>query len=136
MSLENMFESIKSLRGTASADAVFGKPQQVEGKVLIPVAAVTEGFGMGFGQDTAKESGHEPAPTAQDKQGGAGGRARSRPVALVEVTPEATVIKSVVDETTVALASLALIGWIVFWITATIRSVFAGHHQQKGIDQV
>jgi uncharacterized spore protein YtfJ len=131
-----MFASIESLRGTASADAVFGEPQQVEGKVLIPVAAVADGFGMGFGQDAASESGDEPAPPAQDRQGGAGGGAKSRPVALIEVTPEETVVKPVVDETKVALASLALIGWIVFWVAATVRSVFAGHCRQKGTDQV
>jgi uncharacterized spore protein YtfJ len=132
MSLESMFESIESLRGTASADAVLGEPQQVEGKVLISVASVTEGFGIGFGQDTALESGDDPSPPAEDRHSGAGGRARSHPVALVEVTRDATIIKPVIDETKVALASLALIGWIVFWITATVRSVFAGHHQQKG----
>jgi len=55
--------------------------------------------------------------------GGSGGMS-VRPVAVVEVTPESTVVKSVVDEQKLALAGALLIGWAVFWVTRTLVKIF------------
>ena len=52
MSLEKMFASIDNLRDTASVSAAFGEPQKVEDKIIIPVAEIGLGFGLGFGQGT------------------------------------------------------------------------------------
>jgi len=122
-----MFEVVENLRQTASADAAFGEPQEVEGRVLIPVAEVGIGFGLGFGQGTSSEGKEEsdvPEGGGGGEGGGAGGGAKSRPVAVIEVTPEETVIKPIVDESKISLAGVLLVGWIVFWLTATVRAVF------------
>jgi uncharacterized spore protein YtfJ len=121
-----MFDVVENLRDTAAADAAFGKPQEVEGRVLVPVAAVNVGFGMGFGQGTDVEDEEDEAPSTLDQGGGAGGGARSRPVAVIEVTPEGMVVKPIIDEGKVALAGILLVGWCVLWLMATIRGVF-GH---------
>jgi hypothetical protein len=47
---------------------------------------------------------------------------------VIEVTAEDTTIKPIVDETKIALAGLVLGAWIVFWVMATVRSVFGRHH--------
>jgi hypothetical protein len=43
---------------------------------------------------------------------------------VIEVTPEATVIRPIVDEGKVLLASVALMAWIVFWLGLTLRAIF------------
>ena len=144
MSLDRMFTTVEGLRETAAVNAAFGEPQEVEGRILIPVAEVHRGFGMGFGEGTTGEGttgegtigegttgegttgegeqeGEQPPGS---EGGGAGGGAGARPIAVIEVTPAETVVKPIVDETKVALAGIALIGWIAFWVSATLRSIF------------
>lgn len=138
MSLERMFDVVEGLRETASADAAFGEPQEAEGRVFIPVAAVGTGFGMGFGQGTAGageeegEEGQAAEEAAEDEGGlpsgeggGAGGKAHSRPVAVIEVTPEETIIRPIIDESKVALAGVMLVGWVLFCMMVTLRAIFA-----------
>jgi uncharacterized spore protein YtfJ len=126
MSLEKIFDVVDKLRSTASADAAFGEPQQVEGRVLIPVACVATGLGVGFGQETPELGQEAQAPRDAEAPGGGGGGggARSRPVAVIEVTDSETIVRPIVDETIVALAGIALAGWTVFCLLVTIRAVF------------
>ncbi len=143
MSLDRMFEVLEGLRETTSADVAFGQPQEVEGRVLIPVASVATGFGVGFGRGVAEEEdeesemsrGKEEADALEAEKaaegGGAGGGAGARPVAVIEVTPEKTVIRPIVDESKVALAGIMLGGWVVFWLLATIRAVFG--RKRRGV---
>lgn len=137
MSLERMFELLEGLRQTATADAAFGQPKEAEGRVIIPVSAVGTGFGLGFGRGMPEDEPEresevpwdmEEAPEGGDEGaaegGGGGGGARSHPVAVIEVTPERTIVRALVDETRVAIAGIALAGWVIFWLLATIRAVF------------
>ncbi len=125
MALDRMFEVVENLRETATADAVFGQPQEVGGRVLIPVAEVGTGFGMGFGQGPAGAREEDDEAPAEGEGGGAGGGAKARPIAVIEVTPEGTQIRSIQDETKVALAGIAMVAWVVFCVTVTIRRIFA-----------
>jgi uncharacterized spore protein YtfJ len=135
MSLEKLFEVVNGLRDKASADAAFGEPREVEGRVLIPVASVATGLGMGFGSgmpadqveaeapDEAEEA-EMPGEPEMPEGGGGGGGARSRPVAVIEVTETETIVRPIVDETPVALAGIALAGWTVLCLSVVIRRVF------------
>ena len=136
MSLERMFGLVEGLRETATADAVFGEAQEVEGRILIPVAAVGTGFGIGFShridpeaeeapEGSLAEEGQESTGDRSGEGGGARGGSGSRPVAVIEVSSEDTVIRPIVDEGKIALAGIALLAWIVFWLTATVRAVLA-----------
>jgi uncharacterized spore protein YtfJ len=142
MSLEKIFDVVDKLHSTASADAAFGAPQEVEGRVLIPVACVATGLGVGFGsgipedemQDKApQDAGATATPGEQEgsEGGGGGGGARSRPVAVIEVTESETIVRPIVDETVVALAGIALAGWTVFCLLVTLRAVFGKKPQGK-----
>jgi uncharacterized spore protein YtfJ len=121
-----MFRVVEGLKGAASVDAAFGEPQTVEGKIVVPVAATGRGFGLSFCEPVA-DGGVDEAPSEeQDRARGCG---RARPVAVIEVTSEETVIRPIVDETKVFVAGIALMGWILFWLAATVRSVFAGRRR-------
>ena len=138
MSLERMFGVLDGLRQTAMADAAFGQPREVEGRVIIPVSAVGTGFGLGFGRGMPQpeeqesevpwdmEGTQEGGHSESGEGGGGGGRARSYPVAVIEVTPEGITVRPIQDETRVAVAGILLVGWFVFWLLATVRAVF-GH---------
>ncbi|MBN1640646.1 MAG: hypothetical protein JXA09_05365 [Anaerolineae bacterium] len=128
MALDRMFASIENLRGTASAGATFGDPEEVEGRVLIPVASVSTGFGVGFGQSPIPDLAEgQEQETPSNAGGGAGGRAKARPVAVIEVSAEGTTIRPIVDETRVALAGIGMVAWVIFWIGATLRALFGRH---------
>jgi len=127
MSLERMFDTLEGLRSTASVDAAFGKPQETEGRTMIPVSSVQLGMGLGFGQGVVEEGYTEHEQTADQSPTGAGGGggAGARPIAMIEVTADQTIIHPIVDETKVALAGIALGAWIIFLLLVTIRRVFA-----------
>lgn len=123
MSLEKMFTAIDDLGQVASANAILGKPQTLENKTLIPVAAVSKGFALSFEQ-AAPASQAEPGEPAVEHDDSIGGLAASRPVAVIEISDDNIVIRPITDETKVGLAGIALFAWIVFWVGATIQSVF------------
>jgi len=118
-----MFTAIDDLGQVASADAILGEPQTVEDKTLIPVAAVSKGFGLSFEQQ-APDLDKEPDESTTEHDDSVGGLAASRPVAVIEVSQDDIVIRPITDETKVGIAGIALFAWVVFWIGATIRSVF------------
>jgi uncharacterized spore protein YtfJ len=127
MSLERMFETLEGLRSSASVDAAFGKPKETEGRTMIPVSSVQVGMGMGFGRGITEESiADERASDEVPPDSGGGGGAVARPIAMIEVTADQTIIHPIVDETKVALAGIALGAWIIFLLLVTIRRVFAG----------
>jgi uncharacterized spore protein YtfJ len=85
MSLSRLFTSwIEPLQRAASVKAVFGDPIETQGRTIIPVARVSFGFGAG----ESKPEGDEDDANA--KPGGGGGGATSRPLGVLEVTPERT----------------------------------------------
>ena len=125
MSLERMFETLEGLRSTASVDAAFGKPQETNGRTLIPVSSVQLGMGIGFGQGVSEESiDQEQAADEPPGGGGGGGGAGARPIAMVEVTADQTIIHPIIDETKVALAGIALGAWVFLLLTLTLRAIF------------
>jgi uncharacterized spore protein YtfJ len=114
--IQRLLDALTDLRKKANVNAVFGKPVSADGRTVIPVAEVAYDFEMGVEEEVV-ESGTEGG------SGGSGGMS-VRPVAVVEVTPESTVVKSVVDEQKLALAGALLIGWAVFWVTRTLVKIF------------
>ena len=122
MSLEKMFTAIDDLGQVASANAILGEPQTVEGKTLIPVAAVSKGFALSFEQEASQED--ESNESAAEHDDNVGGLAASRPVAVLELSDDNIVVRPITDETKVSIAGIALFAWVVFWVGATIRSVF------------
>jgi uncharacterized spore protein YtfJ len=131
MSLERMFDTLEGLRGSASVDAAFGKPQEAEGRTLIPVSSVQVSMGMGFGQGVTEEKiADERASDETPAGGGGGGGAGARPIAMIEVTADRTIVHSIVDETKVALAGIALGAWMFLALYLTLRAIFGSDETQ------
>ncbi|MCK4449322.1 MAG: hypothetical protein KAX26_01895, partial [Anaerolineae bacterium] len=88
-------------------------------------AEIGYGFAMGFGQGpTAEEETAEKAAEETGGGGGAGGGVKARPLAIVEVTPEGTWVKPIVDEQKVTLAGAMLAGWAVFCLARALVKIF------------
>jgi len=117
--LQRLFDMVEALQRRANVNAAFGRPVAAEGRTLIPVAEVAYGFGLGFG--TAGEGEEQEAEGGAGGGGGAG--VRTRPLAVIEVTPEATRVEPLVDEGKIALAGVLLVGWIVFWVARALMHI-------------
>ena len=117
--------NISRVAEVAHANVVVGPVQQVEGRLIVPLASVSAGYGFGGGWGTSlgPDPGEHGAPSSNGGGGGGGGGggAKARPVATLELTATEFRVHQVVDSTRITLASLILAAWTVFWITRTIR---------------
>ena len=120
-------DTVGRIPSIANADAVVGPVQTENGRIAIPLASISAGFGVGMGaghgEGGAGDEDGPPAPRGgSGGGGGGGGGATARPVAVVEMTEDELHVHQVVDSTRIAVASLALAGWCVFWVARTIRA--------------
>jgi|DewCreStandDraft_5_1066085.scaffolds.fasta_scaffold15121_3 uncharacterized spore protein YtfJ len=117
MDLRELWSRLEATPAAASVRTVFGEPVRVGDRVIIPVAQVCGGVGLGFGQRPA--AGAEGGPSAQG--GGGGGGFTARPLAVVVATPERVEVQPVLDLTRLAVVGMLLLAWNVFWISRTVR---------------
>ncbi len=138
--MKSLLEMMEKLPSEVNVDAVFGSPQEYDGRVLIPVAEITYGYGVGFGSaegvDTAPECTCDACDCSevdetetQDKSGhavggGGGIGAKARPIAYIEVGPEGVRVNSIEDEKKIALAGILLVAWTVGWIGLVLKTIF------------
>jgi len=130
MELNRLFDTVDRVRESATVEAVFGPPTKVEGKTIIPIGRMAYGFGLGFGQGTmpttptseATES--DESDVAGGSGGGGGGGLSVRPLAVLEVTPEATTVNPVVDDEKIATMTLYVVAWSVFCLARALVKMF------------
>ena len=123
--IQTLLDSFADLREKANVNACFGEPVTVEGRTVIPVAEVGYGFGLGVGHGPAVKAEAPEGETSEEAGGGGGGGgAKARPIAVVEVTPEGTQVKPVIDEQKVALAGMLFAGWAVFCLARALVKIF------------
>jgi uncharacterized spore protein YtfJ len=131
--MQELFEKFESVTDKANVDAVFGKPEKVGERTLIPVAEVAYGWGMGMGEaphvavDVEMESececeGDCDCESEKAKGGGGGAGAKVRPLAYIEVGPEGAKVEAIIDEQKVALAGILLTAWIMGWVGLLIKT--------------
>lgn len=134
--MKNLLELMEKVPDEVSVDAAFGKPEEYEGRILIPVAEVMYGYGVGFGSAEGQQAAcceEEGSPVSEEEQaehppaygGGGGIGAKARPIAYIEVTSEGTKVKAIVDEQKVALAGIFLSIWAVGWIGLVLKTIFS-----------
>jgi uncharacterized spore protein YtfJ len=114
--IQKLLDALADLRKKANVDAVFGKPVAAEGRTVIPVAEVAYAFEVGAEEEAVADS--------TESEGGGSGGMDVRPIAVVEVTPENTWVKPIIDEQKLAFAGALLIGWAVFWIAKALVGIF------------
>jgi len=125
--IQTLLESFADLREKANVNACFGEPVATEGRIVIPVAEVAYGFGLGIGHGPVagpEAEGEEALEKAKGSGGGGASGVRARPLAIVEVTPEGTWVKPIINEQKVALAGVLLIGWTVFCLARALVKIF------------
>jgi uncharacterized spore protein YtfJ len=144
--METLLELMEKLPSEVNVDAAFGEPEKYDDRVLIPVAEITYGYGVGFGtmagyydtesggetrEETDESAGETVADesaegqTGQGMGGGGGIGAKARPIAYIEIGPDGTHVKSIVDEQKVALAGILLSAWAVTWIGLVLKTLFS-----------
>lgn len=133
--LQEFLQKITSIPEQANVDMVFGEPQELGDRTLIPVAEVSYGYGAGFG--TAPEPGKMRACCEEDKAdpestpkmaetaggGGGGGGSKARPIAYIEIDAEGTRIVPILDEKKIALAGILMVAWIFGWIGLVLKTL-------------
>ena len=100
---------VDRLRGTANVNAVFGEPRVVNGRTIIPVAAVSYSFGAGGG--TGKQPAGSDGQGSEGSGGGGAGMVSAKPVAVIEITEDRTRVVPVVDLN--RLAFLGIVGLFI-----------------------
>ena len=74
----------------------FGRPVEVKGRTVIPVASVRTAGGYGFGGE----------PRGSERSGGGGGALDARPVGFIEIGPDGTRFEPI-DDGRAALRTIA-----------------------------
>jgi len=98
------------LKAAADVKVVYGEPQVIEGKTIIPVAVASYGFGAGSGGGKQGTGG-----------GGGGGGMRVKPVGVVEITAERTRFIPIVDVNRLATLGLIALVVVLFWFRGPFR---------------
>ncbi|MGD1050630.1 MAG: GerW family sporulation protein [Solirubrobacteraceae bacterium] len=92
----------RALARLTGARLCFGRPVEVKGRTVIPVASVRTMGGYGFGNEPARGAG-----------GGGGGALDARPVGFIEIGPDGTRFEPIDDGRAalrlIAAGSLALL---------------------------
>jgi uncharacterized spore protein YtfJ len=118
--VDEFFATFERAQSGASIDNVYGQPITYGDSVIVPVASVTQFFGVGLGVG-AEQSDDKPS-------GGMGGggtaRTKARPVAMAEIMPDGVDIHPVIDENRALIAGLLFAAWAVFWAGRTLVKLF------------
>ncbi len=138
--IKTLLNRILEAPDQVSVDRVFGTPREAQGRVLIPVAEISYGYGAGFGtapgecdcacHEEAESEGAEAVGECEcicdEPSGGGGGGVggHARPLAYIEVGPEGTSVKPIIDEQKIALAGILLSAWAVGWIGLVLSTLF------------
>ena len=99
------------IRGRTNVEAAFGSPCTVGDRTIIPVARVFYAFGGGGGGGSGP---FDEAGNARGSGSGGGGGAGVRvvPMAVIEVTPERTRVRPIVDVAALATRAFVLAGFV------------------------
>jgi uncharacterized spore protein YtfJ len=123
--LTQVIEPIENMMKRLTVNTVFGEPLKEGDQTVIPVASVSYAFGFGAGygsgQSPAAEEG-QPANVGEGGGSGAGAMGKAKPEGVLRITAEGVHFEPAMDEKAVALAGIAMVAWIVFWIAATVRA--------------
>jgi uncharacterized spore protein YtfJ len=118
--VNEFFATFERAQSSASIDNVYGQPVTYGESVIVPVASVSQFFGIGLGV------GNNQASASQNSGLGGGGTARvkARPVAMAEIMPEGVDIHPIIDENRALTAGLLFAAWAVFWAARTLVKLF------------
>ena len=118
--VNEFFATFERAQSSVSIDNVYGQPIPYEDSIIVPVASVSQFFGIGLGVGTDQR--------AAGRDGGMGGggtaRVKARPIALAEIMPEGVDVHPIIDENRALTAGLLFAAWAVFWAARTLVKLF------------
>jgi uncharacterized spore protein YtfJ len=118
--VNEFFATFERAQSSASIDNVYGQPITYGDSIIVPVASVSQFFGIGMGVGSNQN--------ADGPNGGMGGggtaRTKARPVALAEIMPEGVDIHPIIDENRALTAGLLFAAWAVVWAARTLVKLF------------
>ena len=120
--VNQFFATFERAQNSASVYSAFGDPVTYGETVVVPVASVTQIFGLGMGIGSSATQADEPPRAGLG--GGGTGRVTARPVAMAEITPDGVDIHPVIDENRAVVAGVLFAAWAVFWAARTLIKLF------------
>ena len=118
--VNEFFATFERAQDSASLESVYGQPITYGDSVVVPVASVSQFFGVGLGVGSNQRE--------ERRDGGMGGgglgRVKARPVALAEIMPEGVDVHPIIDENRALTAGLLFAAWAVFWAARTLVKLF------------
>lgn len=119
-SVNEFFATFERAQNSASLDNVYGLPITYGDSIIVPVASVSQFFGIGLGVGADQ--------SVAGPNGGMGGggtaRTKARPVALAEIMPEGVDIHPIIDENRALTAGLLFAAWAMFLAARTLVKLF------------
>jgi len=119
--VNHFFATFERAQNKAVVTSVYGEPIPYGSAIVIPVASVSQlfGVGLGVGSDLNAEG-----QTDEGLGGGGSGRVTARPVAMAEITEDGVDVHPIIDENRALVASLLFAAWAVYWATRTLIKLF------------
>jgi uncharacterized spore protein YtfJ len=118
--VNEFFATFERAQRSASIDNVYGQPITYGDSIIVPIASVSQFFGLGMGvgadQNVAGPNG--------GMGGGGTARTKARPVALAEIMPEGVDVHPVIDENRALTAGLLFAAWAMFLAARTLVKLF------------
>jgi hypothetical protein len=110
-----------ALRATG-ARLCYGEPVEADGRTVIPVASVEAAGGGGWGRAGNRPEGDVEATGGEGKGGGLGGWVSATPVGFIEIGPDGTRFRRIIDPVSLTrgLAGAAAKGAVV-WVRERSR---------------
>lgn len=125
--IQRLLDTFGDLRKEANVNACFAEPVTVEGRTIIPVAKIGYALGLGAGQgprmETEEVIEEMKMPSAAGSGGGAG--VISSPLGVVEVTSQGTRVEPIIDRQRVAIVSMVVGAWGLFWLARALMAIFS-----------
>lgn len=124
MDVQEMVKGITDrVASIATVNTVFGEARVMHDRAIIPIAVVAGGFGAGGDSHIHTASPMNEVETEGSIiSGGGGGGYAIRPIALLEVTEGHTRLIPVLDTTRIILASMGLVGGVMWAIARICKS--------------
>ena len=118
--VNRFFGTFDQAQRAIAIENVYGQPIASGETVVVPIASVSQVFGLGggIGSDNQAEQRDEGVG------GGSGGVVRARPIAVAEIDADGVKVHAVVDENRALAVSLAFAAWAVFWTARTLIKIF------------
>ncbi len=107
------------IRASGRVELIYGESREVNGKTIVPIAAVAYTFGAGAGSGAGIDHSVNGGGSGSGGGGGGGGAVRVQPVGVLEITDDETRIVPIMDWTRIITSGLTFLGvWMI------VRAIF------------